>query len=196
VEKSINYKNDIYFMLRELLDLKSRRDGKIFTPSQLAKSIAMPHSVIIKLLHPDPTKRVNNPRIDTLIKIIEYFKAEGIMVKNDDPRISTLKSIASFNVGLDSLFKLNCLGAVKEKNMESTKKNIDETLLHYVLKNSHHLYPVTQDSNNDYADFVLGLLKEISAIDTSRENLLKIIDLAISSISSYEETRNKHNHAV
>lgn len=79
----------------------------------------------------------------------------------------------------------------------SPKKNeINEILLHYILKQSHHLYPVSHASNNDYADFVLGLLKEIRAIDTSEDNLLKIIDLALGSISSYEEKRKKHSHAV
>jgi hypothetical protein len=77
-----------------------------------------------------------------------------------------------------------------------SKKQIDETLLHYILKQSHHLYRDSYGNNDDYADFVLGLVKEVREIDTSKENLIKIIDLAIGSISSYEETRNKHSHAV
>ncbi|HAT7873611.1 TPA: transcriptional regulator [Legionella pneumophila] len=84
-----------------------------------------------------------------------------------------------------------------EEGHAMPKKNeIDETLLHYILKQSHHLYPVSHGSNDDYADFVLGLIKEVRAIDTSENNLLKIIDLAIGSISSYEEQRKKHSHAV
>lgn len=114
-----------------------------------------------------------------------------------DPRISTLKSIAAyFDVSLDSLSRSDYLLSDKNRYMEPKKNNIDEALLHYILKQSHHLYPISQDSNNDYADFVLGLLKEINAIDTSNENLLKIIDLAISSISHYGETRNKHSHSL
>ena len=73
---------------------------------------------------------------------------------------------------------------------------IDETLLHYILKESHHLYRNDHGNNDDYADFVLGLIKEVRSIDTSEKNLLKIINLAISSISSYEERRNKHSQAV
>ena len=73
---------------------------------------------------------------------------------------------------------------------------IDEQLLHYILKQSHHLYRYTSENNDDYADFVLGLIKEVRSIDTTKEILLKIIDLAIGSISSYEETRNKHSHAL
>lgn len=75
-----------------------------------------------------------------------------------------------------------------EEGHSAPQKNVtDETLLHYILKQSHHLYPVSHGSNDDYADFVLGLIKEVRSIDTSKNNLLKIIDLAIGSISSYEE---------
>ncbi|HAT6977359.1 TPA: transcriptional regulator [Legionella pneumophila] len=83
-----------------------------------------------------------------------------------------------------------------DENAASKKNEIDETLLHYILRQSHHLYPVSHGGNDDYADFVLGLIKEVKAIDTSENNLLKIIDLAIGSISSYEEKRKKHSHAV
>ncbi|HAU0843126.1 TPA: helix-turn-helix domain-containing protein [Legionella pneumophila] len=83
-----------------------------------------------------------------------------------------------------------------EGDNSSKKNEVDEKLLHYILKQSHHLYPVSHGSNDDYADFVLGLIKEVKAIDTSDNNLLKIIDLAIGSISSYEEKRKKHSHAV
>ncbi|HAT1795155.1 helix-turn-helix transcriptional regulator [Legionella pneumophila subsp. fraseri] len=83
-----------------------------------------------------------------------------------------------------------------EGDNSSNKNEVDEKLLHYILKQSHHLYPVSHGSNDDYADFVLGLIKEVKAIDTSNNNLLKIIDLAIGSISSYEEKRKKHSHAV
>lgn len=114
-----------------------------------------------------------------------------------DPRISTLKLIASyFSVSLDNLFNSHCLSSDQDRNIKPKKNKIDETLLHYILKQSHHLYPICQNRSNDYADFVLGLLKETSAIDTSNENLIKIIDLAIGSISSYEEKRKKHGHTV
>ncbi|RYW88290.1 transcriptional regulator [Legionella pneumophila] len=84
-----------------------------------------------------------------------------------------------------------------EDDQKASKENeVDEKLLHYILKHSHHLYPASQRSNDDYADFVLGLIKEVKAIDTSENNLLKIIDLALGSISSYEEKRKKHSHAV
>lgn len=139
------------------------------TDSELARALKLPYNTIHRLVSGQTT----------------------------DPRISTLKSIATyFNVSLDSLLKPNCLLSDKEKNIHPNKNNIDETLLHYILKQSHHLYPVSKNGNNDYADFVLGLIKEINAIDTSKENLIKIIDLAISSISSYGEICNKQSHAI
>ncbi|RUQ81509.1 helix-turn-helix domain-containing protein [Legionella septentrionalis] len=78
------------------------------------------------------------------------------------------------------------------------RKNVDleENVLHYILKHSHRLYPVSKGGNSDYADFVLELFKEVRSIDTSEDNLLKIIDLAISSISLYEEKGKKYENAV
>ncbi|MFA6301662.1 MAG: transcriptional regulator [Legionella sp.] len=76
------------------------------------------------------------------------------------------------------------------------KNQMDESLMHYILKHSLPLYRDSSRSNDDYADFVLGLAKEVGAIDTTKENLLKIIDLAMSSLSSYKETHNKQSHAV
>lgn len=114
-----------------------------------------------------------------------------------DPRISTLKAIAGyFKVKLDALLGPECLSVNEENHSEPNNRGINETLLHYILKQSHHLYPSNKDSNHDYADFVLELLNEISGIDTTNDNLIKIINLAIGSVSSYEEAYRKHYHAV
>ncbi|HGU7213391.1 TPA: hypothetical protein ACNBBG_003098 [Legionella pneumophila] len=84
METAIEHNAPIGSLLRELIEKKSKRDGKAFTTYQLAKAISMPHSILVKLLHPDPTKRVNNPRIDTLIKIVNFFKSDGFAIKLDD----------------------------------------------------------------------------------------------------------------
>lgn len=78
-----------------------------------------------------------------------------------------------------------------EDCVSSKKQEIDDSLLHYILKQCHHLYPATQDSSEDYADFVLELVRDIREIDTSKENLEKIIDLAIGSLFLYQEKLNK-----
>ncbi|HHS8316170.1 TPA: hypothetical protein ACTUNV_002623 [Legionella pneumophila] len=84
METAIEQNVSIGSLIRELIEKKSERDGKTFTTYQLAKAINMPHSILVKLLHPDPTKRVNNPRIDTLIKIVNFFKSDGFSIKLDD----------------------------------------------------------------------------------------------------------------
>ena len=84
LENSINYHGELHSTLRGLIDLKSQRDGVKFTVYQLAKAINMPHSILIKLIHQDPTKRVNNPRVDTLAKIVEFFKLDGFSITLDD----------------------------------------------------------------------------------------------------------------
>lgn len=84
LNSAIDYDFEIHLGLKKLMDLKKNRDGKDFTIYQLAKAINMPHSIIVKLLHNDPKKRVVNPRIDTLSKIIDFFKSDGFSVTLDD----------------------------------------------------------------------------------------------------------------
>src|SRR5579863_1668852 len=74
----------IYFTLNDLLERKSKRDNIKFTGSQLAQAINVKRSIIHRLIHPNPTKRVTNPKIETLIKISEFFRLDGFDVKIDD----------------------------------------------------------------------------------------------------------------
>ena len=71
-------------------------------------------------------------------------------------------------------------------------KTVDDDLMHYILNKSHRLYREEQGNTDDYADFVLGLIREIREIDTSRENLEKLINFAMSSISTYKEKRKAY----
>lgn len=68
---------------------------------------------------------------------------------------------------------------------------IDDDLLHYILTKSYHLYREETGNTDDYADFVLELIHDVREISTSKENLQKIIGLAVSSIASFKERRNK-----
>jgi hypothetical protein len=68
-------------------------------------------------------------------------------------------------------------------------KNIDDDILHYILSNSLELYQNKASSTDEFADFVIGLVKDIRDIDTSKENLLKIIDLAVGSISTFKQDK-------
>ncbi len=68
---------------------------------------------------------------------------------------------------------------------------IDDELLHYILTKSYNLYREETGNTDDYADFVLELIHDVREINTSKENLQKIIDLAVGSIASFKEKRNK-----
>ena len=76
-------------------------------------------------------------------------------------------------------------GEVLPSPNQQNKQN-EEALLHYILKKSHQLYREESGNTDDYADFVLELFRDVREIQTSKDNLQKIIDLAMRSISSYE----------
>ena len=81
---SVFIATNLPMMIRRLIAQKAARDGSNFNVSQLAKAVNMPHSILVKLLHLDPAKRVTNPRIETLIKIVDFFRQEGFTVSLDD----------------------------------------------------------------------------------------------------------------
>ncbi len=70
-----------------------------------------------------------------------------------------------------------------------SSKYLDDEILHYILMHSQALYQDKSSSSQEYADFIVGLVKDIRDIDTSKENLLKIIDLALGSISSFKQKK-------
>lgn len=84
--------NSIHLTLKKLIKSKAERDNCKFTAAQLAQALGMPRSIITKLTHPDSSKRVNNPRIDTLIKIVDFFRADGFQISLDD-LIGTKQSV-------------------------------------------------------------------------------------------------------
>ena len=78
-----------------------------------------------------------------------------------------------------------------EEAKSMSNSGIDDELLHYILKRIHQLYRHEASAMEDFADFVLGLIKDIRGIETSKENLEKIIDLAVSSISTFRHQINQ-----
>lgn len=78
------FQNLIHLTLKKLIEEKSKRDHAKFTACQLAQALGMPRSMISKLTHPDQSKRVVNPRIDTLIKIVNFFKSDGFNISLED----------------------------------------------------------------------------------------------------------------
>lgn len=80
MEITNNFSSSLHTVIRELIEKKSQRDDNPFTASQLAAALGMPRSMITKLTHVDKSKRVTNPRIDTLLKIVDFFKADGFSI--------------------------------------------------------------------------------------------------------------------
>ena len=83
-------------------------------------------------------------------------------------------------------------GEEKKSEEPQRPKTIDDDLLRYILDKSHHLYREEVGNTDDYADFVIELIRVVRSIDTANENLEKIIDLALGSISSFNEKRMKN----
>ena len=79
-----NFSTSIHTVLKDLIEEKSRRDNVKFTSYQLANALSMPRSIITKLTHTDASKRMCNPKIETLIKIVEYFRRDGFDITMDD----------------------------------------------------------------------------------------------------------------
>jgi hypothetical protein len=108
----------IHLTLKRLIEEKSKRDKVKFTACQLAKALAMPRSIITKLTHYDKTKRVTNPRIDTLMKIIDYFRKDGFDIKVEDLLGIATKTI---NVKTQSLIMQNQVVIVPVYSLEAKK---------------------------------------------------------------------------
>jgi hypothetical protein len=79
-----NFYTSIHIVLKRLIEEKSRRDSVKFTSYQLASALDMPRSIITKLTHSDDSKRIVNPKIETLLKIVNYFKSDGFDITVDD----------------------------------------------------------------------------------------------------------------
>lgn len=113
--------NKIHLTLRTLMQMKSARDGANFTLYRLAKSLNMPHSVLLRLIHLEPTKRVNNPRIDTLYKIVEFFKLDGFNITVND--LLTGISDASEMTIQDQAFSFTTEAELPLYSFDATKRD-------------------------------------------------------------------------
>jgi len=69
------------------------------------------------------------------------------------------------------------------KNL-GNRKVLEEEVLSYILQSTHALF---WENSVDFAEFVLGLLKEIRDIDVPNDHLYKIIDLAVGSVANFQK---------
>ena len=66
--------------ISNLIALKSKRDNVKFTSYKLAKQIGVDRSLLQRLL----TGQIHNPRLDTIIKVIDFFVKDGFPLSLED----------------------------------------------------------------------------------------------------------------
>lgn len=118
MEMTENIAHSIHVKLNNLLQQKSQRDRVNFTGSQLANALDVPRSVIQRLLHPDPHKRVTNPKIETLLKIVDFFRTDGFSITVDDLLGTHSKAI---DVQAQTLDLLNVQATIPVFAMDNSK---------------------------------------------------------------------------
>ena len=66
--------------LSKLITAKSEYDQEKFTHRKLALALDIPPSVISRITNSDSTAKVDNPRLQTLTKIVDYFISAGFPI--------------------------------------------------------------------------------------------------------------------
>lgn len=149
------------------------------------------------------------PHLDFALRLSESMKAQGHR-SSRSPNGVCMKTLAEFadaseqicrrymrGVALPSHDKIiRIANALKvspawllfgETQVAQESTNQDDEVLAYLLTHALRLYPHTQVE--EYVDFILSLHKEIQEIQTSKANLLKIIDLALGSLKSFQPNK-------
>src|SRR3990167_7030253 len=62
-------------------------------------------------------------------------------------------------------------GEQEQSSVIPQSNTIHDDLMHYIIDRSQELYQEDAGDMDDYADFVMGLIREVREIDTSQENL-------------------------
>lgn len=133
-----NFLPTIHTVLKDLIEAKSKRDGIKFTSYQLANALAMPRSIITKLTHPDESKRISNPRIETLVKIVDFFREDGFNITIDD----LLGINRTIDVQAQSIESVNHTYSINLFSLSNSKQKIGtfDLSLPNKHKNIHALY--------------------------------------------------------
>ena len=96
------------------------------------------------------------------------------------------KKIAAIATALNVSSGWLLFGEGEPNKAAHKSKSMYDDLLHYLLSKSYPLYRNKTGSTDEFANFVIELFLDVREIDTSKERLHKIIDLAVSSIASYQ----------
>lgn len=179
--------NNIHLTLRDLIEKKSKKDKKNFTIYQLAKAIDVPHSILVKLMHSDPSKRVHNPRIDTLSKIIDFFRNDGFDIAIDDLLSGMMKNpidIESQTLDATSEIKeipVYQMEKTSQKNIGAIKTKISSSNGNYIaLLTEEDIKPIFKKGSLFIID-TLSIPEDgnLVAVDISGENKILIKKLMI-----------------
>jgi Peptidase S24-like len=174
--------NKIHLSLRTLMQMKSTRDGAKFTLYRLAKTLNMPHSVLLRLIHLEPTKRVNNPRIDTLNKIVEFFKLDGfnitindlLMGLNDESEL-TIQDQPAVSFNTETELPLYSFNALKLDKIGQIRIKLSTQTQHLIaLQSEQEIKPIFKKGSIFIVDPNAALEKD-SLVAVKIENNLEIL---------------------
>ena len=153
-----NYSTSIHIVLKDLIEAKSIRDKTRFTGYQLASALSMPRSIITKLTHSDASKRIINPKIETLIKIVEFFREDG------------------FDITIDDLLSVNNK-PVDVQSLQSTLSNQPLTIALYSLKNAENKLGTVVITLSQSHKNIMALYSEEDMSSFFKSGSIFIIDL-------------------
>ena len=78
-----------------------------------------------------------------------------------------------------------------DQNVSSDKLTISKNLIHYIFKRAKSLYNA-ECLEDEVPDFLLDLVVDISQINASEDQSIKIIELALSSIKHFNPTHGSN----
>jgi len=170
----------LHTVLKDLIEQKSKRDNVEFTAYQLARLLDMPRSLITSLTHRDESKRVTNPRISTLLKIVDFFRADGFDITIEDllglqsKSIDIKQEMAITNQSTATLTIYSLtnkyLGEI-DLNISSSSKNIfalysDKEILPFFKAGS--IFVIDKDSLPENGNLVAVILNNSDRIDIKK----------------------------
>lgn len=134
----------IHITLKRLIDEKSKRDNVKFTACQLAHALDMPRSIITKLTHSEKTKRVTNPRIDTLIKIVDFFRSDGFNITLED--LIGMKPL-SIDIGSQQIDSQSEIASIPIYSFNNKKNESIGTIDIKISKKNKNVFGLYSDRN-------------------------------------------------
>ena len=121
----------LHITLKKLIMAKSQRDNINFTAYKLAQTLAIPRSIITKLTHVDVNKRVKNPKLETIIKIVDFFQKDGFDITLEELLNNTLDDYAlkilstkPTKIAIYSMNKYINIGTADIKLIDNNSNNV------------------------------------------------------------------------